>query len=73
MKASIEDIRTMSSHADQGEILDWLSEIKNKPEKVFIIHGEQHAAQVLRVKINDKYGWPCVVTQLLDKFQLNSA
>ncbi len=73
VKASIEDIRTMSSHADQGEILDWLSDIKNKPEKVFIVHGEPHAAQVLRVKINDQYGWPCFVPQLLDKIILNTA
>lgn len=70
VKASIEDIRTMSSHADQGEILEWLSAIKNTPEKVFIVHGEPHAAQVLRVKIKDQYNWSCVVPQLLDKINL---
>ena len=63
----------MSSHADQSEILDWMSAIQNKPEKVFIVHGEPHAAQVLRVKIKDQYGWSCFVPQLLDKFNLNTA
>ncbi len=72
VKASIEGIHSMSSHADQGEILDWMSAIQNKPEKVFIVHGEPHAAQVLRVKIKDQFGWGCVVPQMLDKFILNT-
>lgn len=72
VKASIEDIRTMSSHADQGEILDWLSDIKNTPEKVFIIHGEPQASHALRVKINDRFNWSCYVPQLLDKIQLDT-
>jgi metallo-beta-lactamase family protein len=70
VKATIEHIHTMSSHADQSEILDWLSAITNKPTKVFIIHGEPHAAQVLRVKIQDQFGWPSYVPQLLDKVEL---
>lgn len=73
VKASIEGIQTMSSHADQGEILDWLSAIQNKPEKVFIVHGEAQAAHALRVKINNQLGWSCFVPQLFDKFILNGA
>lgn len=70
VRASIEHIHTMSSHADQGEILDWMSAIKNTPKKVFIVHGEPHASQVLRVKIRDHYGWACDVPQLRDKVDL---
>jgi metallo-beta-lactamase family protein len=73
VKATIVGIHTMSSHGDQSEILGWLSAIKNIPEKVFIVHGEPHAAQVLRVKITDLYRWPCVVPQLLDKIILKGA
>jgi metallo-beta-lactamase family protein len=70
VRASIEHIHTMSSHADQGEILEWISAIRNTPEKVFIIHGEPHAAQVLRVKIKDQLGWSCHVPQLYEKVDL---
>ena len=73
VKATVEHIHTMSSHADQSEILDWLSGIKNVPTKVFIVHGEPHAAQVLRVKIKDQFGWNCIVPQLNDKVELNLA
>ena len=71
VKATVEHIHTMSSHADQGEILDWLSVITNKPKKVFIIHGEPHASDVLRVKIKDRFGWNCSVPHLRDKVNLD--
>jgi metallo-beta-lactamase family protein len=73
VRATVEHIHTMSSHADQSEILDWMSEIKNHPTKVFIVHGEPHAAQVLRVKIKDQFGWDCIVPQLNDMIEFNLA
>ena len=38
--------------------------LKNKPKKVFIVHGEAHAADVLRVKIKDEFGFNCEVPEL---------
>ncbi|MCB0534195.1 MAG: MBL fold metallo-hydrolase [Saprospiraceae bacterium] len=64
VKAKILELQGLSAHADQQELLDWLAVIKNTPEKVFIVHGEAHAADVLRVKIRDKYGWDCMVPEL---------
>lgn len=71
VKASIEHIRTMSSHAGQDEILGWLSAIKEKPKQVFIVHGEPQAANILRLKIKDTLGWQCTIPQLMDSFTLN--
>jgi metallo-beta-lactamase family protein len=71
VKANIEAIHTMSSHADQGELLDWMSNIKNTPQKVFIIHGEPQASHALRLKIKDNFGWSCIVPLLLSKLDLN--
>lgn len=70
VKAEIAHIRTMSSHADQEEILKWMSNIKNKPEKVFIVHGEPHSADALRLKIKDTFGWNCHIPQLFEEVQL---
>ena len=64
VKAKIIMLQGLSAHADQRELLNWLSEIKNTPEKVFIIHGEAHPADVLRVKIRDEYGWESEVPEL---------
>ena len=66
VKARIEEIRGLSGHADQQGLLDWMSHIKNTPEKVFIIHGEAQAADVLRTKIESTLGWNCEIPALWD-------
>jgi len=71
VKAKIESISTLSSHADQHDILRWLDKIKNKPEKIFISHGEPMASNVLRVKLKDTYGWENIlIPKLLEEFVL---
>jgi len=70
VRAHIEDIRTMSSHADQAQIIDWLSDLTNKPECIFINHGESKSSDALRVKIQDTFGWKVVIPQLENKFSL---
>ncbi len=70
VKATIEHIHTMSSHADQREIINWLSGITKKPKEVFIVHGEPHSSDALRVKIKDELGWTCKIPRLLEKFEL---
>ena len=71
VKAKIESVGTLSSHADQHDILKFLEKLKNKPEKVFISHGEPMASNALRVKLNDTFGWEnIIVPKLLEKFDL---
>jgi metallo-beta-lactamase family protein len=71
VNATIEHITTMSSHADRSEIIDWLGQVKNTPEKVFIVHGEKDAAKGLKAKLEEVYQWNCVIPQLNDEFDLD--
>ena len=57
VKAKIEHLESLSAHADQRELLQWLKEIKNIPEGVFLIHGEPSSLDTFKVKIRDTYGW----------------
>ncbi len=41
--AKVYTIGGFSAHADQKELLDWLSAFRNKPE-VFVVHGEEETA-----------------------------
>jgi metallo-beta-lactamase family protein len=66
VNARIETIKGLSAHADQNGLLQWLSEIKTKPERVMIIHGEKQVADTFRVKIKDVYGWDGTVPKLND-------
>ena len=54
----------MSAHADQQELLNWMKDIKNIPEKVFLIHGEPTAIDAFRVKIKDTYNWDATIPKL---------
>jgi len=66
VKAQIYHIESLSAHADQQGLLDWTSNIKNTPEKVFLIHGESTAQDTLRVKLKDTYNWRVQIPKLYD-------
>jgi metallo-beta-lactamase family protein len=71
VNAKIESIKTISSHADQSDLIKWAEKISNKPEKVFISHGEPTPAHALRLKFKDIYGWEnIVIPKLLEEYQL---
>ncbi len=57
VRAHIEEISTLSAHADQGEILGWLRKFEKPPKMTFIVHGEPQASDALRVKIQDTLDW----------------
>lgn len=68
VRADIKVIHSLSAHADQEGLLDWMSEIKNEPSKVFVVHGETQSADIFREKIIDTYGWDAEVAALNQTF-----
>jgi metallo-beta-lactamase family protein len=57
VNARIENVSSMSAHADSAEILRWLGGFKRAPRTTFIIHGEPKSAEALRDRITEKLGW----------------
>ena len=47
IKAEIYHLDGFSSHADQDELLWWLKGLREKPKKLFIVHGEKHESEAL--------------------------
>lgn len=70
VKAQIHLIESLSAHGDQNDLLDWLSDLEEAPEKIFLVHGENQPADELRIKINEKYGYDCVIPLLGQKIEL---
>ena len=66
VKAEIEHIDSLSAHADQSGIMDWLSDIEHSPEQTYLIHGEPTALDALRVKIQDTYNWKVSIPKLYE-------
>jgi len=54
VKARVEEIAGLSAHADQAELIRWLKEFKEVPQRIYLVHGEPSAQQALRVKIKDE-------------------
>jgi len=50
VRAGVSEISSMSAHADQKQLLDWLRGIKGV-KKVVLNHGENEAREVLAGKI----------------------
>lgn len=70
VEANILEIEGLSAHADQKDLLNWLSELENKPTKVFLLHGENEPLDELRIKIQEKYGFDCTVPLMGQEFEL---
>ena len=70
VKATIYRIDSLSSHADQAELLDWVSDIQTAPEHVFLVHGEEQARDTFRLKLKDEKGWSAVLPELYQIIEL---
>ncbi|MGZ9734222.1 MBL fold metallo-hydrolase [Flavobacterium sp. GNP002] len=70
VKANILEIQGLSAHGDQKDLLNWLSELENKPTRVFLVHGENQPMDELRIKIQEKYGFDCKVPLMGQEFEL---
>ncbi len=54
VKADIKRIHSFSAHADYLELIKWAEGFKTRPEKFFIVHGEQKSSESLADKLNEK-------------------
>ncbi|MBI2344917.1 MBL fold metallo-hydrolase [Candidatus Dependentiae bacterium] len=68
--AEVKNLDIFSAHADYQEILKWLESFQSKVKKVFVTHGQPEAAESLKHKIEERFGWSVVVAQYLQSFDL---
>lgn len=61
VRAEVVQVDGFSSHADYAEILEWLGRCPRPPRQVFVTHGEPAAADALRRRIGERFGWTCRV------------
>ena len=71
VKANVEQIYGFSAHADRDELMNWMTELKSAPKKVFVIHGEQESALSFGKHINQKTGWDVMVPEYRDEVVLD--
>jgi metallo-beta-lactamase family protein len=69
VRATVFTINGFSAHADQAELLGWLSCFKDSPE-VFIAHGEEETALSFGDLVAEKYGFKTHVPEKGEVYEL---
>lgn len=73
IKMEIRQLEGLSAHADQGELIDWLSNLSNAPKDLYIVHGEPDQSEALKEKIAQEKGWSATLPKLFETVDLISS
>lgn len=57
VRAKIKTLPGMSGHADKNGLIRWITSIKNKPTKVFVVHGDDTSAKLFTETLRMEYGY----------------
>jgi metallo-beta-lactamase family protein len=68
--ARIEQIDSMSAHADAGEIMQWLRGFTRAPGITYLVHGEPPAQAALKDRIERELGWRVRIPEYLERVPL---
>lgn len=53
VRAEVAQVKGVSGHADQNELLSWYRSIPQAPKTTFVVHGEPEASQSLATKLRE--------------------
>lgn len=70
VNAFVSAIEGLSAHADQTELINWLSKLNSPPKNIFIVHGEKAGAEGLKNKIKEVYNYNCDIPKLNEEHLL---
>lgn len=57
VEAEIVRLEGISGHADKQGLINWINAFENKPEKVFIVHGESEVCDSFAECLKTEYGF----------------
>jgi len=70
VRAEICQIQSFSVHADGDELVAWFDKAE-KPNQVFVIHGETESAQKFAQRLHSDLGWNAVVPEPGQRIEVN--
>ncbi|MCR5344113.1 MAG: MBL fold metallo-hydrolase [Butyrivibrio sp.] len=57
VRAEIIKLSGLSGHADKNGLINWIQGFKERPKKVFIVHGDDSACTAFANCLRDEYGY----------------
>ena len=70
VKLQVESIEGFSGHSDRRQLIAYLTHLKPKPERVFMVHGEKSKIFSLANFIDKKAGINTIVPSVMETFRL---
>jgi len=70
VRCQVRSISGFSAHADEPQILAWLSKFSEPPKRVFLVHGEPDAQTAIEAKIQ-ALGFPTAVPRWRERVTLD--
>lgn len=72
VNARIEVIEGFSGHADRDGLLEWVGKFKKKPEKIFIVHGEEDVMNQFSSLLNAQFNIDTVIPSRGDTYSISA-
>ena len=71
VNCKIYNLDGLSGHADQKDIVEWISNFNEKPKKVFLVHGEKNSLNVLSHSIEKELNIHTQIVKLRETVQIS--
>ena len=72
VNCKVENMTSLSGHADKGELYQWMSNFKTFPKMVFTVHGEKDTLDAYAKGIKERFGWNVIEPAYLESAELFS-
>ena len=70
VKAQIHNLEGFSGHADRDGLFKWISGFTQKPQEIFLVHGEEEAKHEFAAYVKAHLGWDCTVIEGFSEYDL---
>jgi metallo-beta-lactamase family protein len=70
VRAEVTSLGGLSGHADYAEIMQWLTGVDKRPERVFVTHGEPEPSRAMAERVEKQHQFETVLPELGDEFEL---
>ena len=70
VQAEITNLPGISGHADLAHLTEWAAAFKDKPKKIFVVHGDDHVCDAFAAHLHKELGVDAVAPYSGDCFEL---
>lgn len=70
VNAKVFTIGGFSAHADQNDLLTWVSNFRESKPRVFVIHGEQSSSEIFSEKLRSSFGFEVYIPSYRERLIL---